>query len=111
MKKADKDLVWLQGAIKTPPFSTEARIEAGVLLRRLQRGEKLTLPHSRPMPSIGPSCHELRVQDRDVTWRIFHYVGVDAIVLLEITDKKTRKTPQRVRDSCRVRLAQYKGVR
>ena len=65
-KKADKDLVWPQGAIKTPPFSKEARIEAGVLLRKLQHGEKLSLPHSRPMPSIGPGCHELRVMDRDV---------------------------------------------
>ena len=110
MKRADKDLVWLRGAITTPPFSKEARIEAGVLLRRLQQGEKLSLPHSRPMPSIGPGCHELRVQDRDITWRIFHFVDTDAIVLLEITDKKTRKTPQRVLDMCRARLAQYKSV-
>jgi phage-related protein len=110
MKKADKDLVWLQGAITTPPFSKEARIEAGVLLRKLQQGEKLSLPHSRPMPSIGPGCHELRVQDRDVTWRIFHYVDTDAIVLLEITDKKTQKTPQRVLDNCRTRLARYRAV-
>jgi hypothetical protein len=42
---ADKDLVWLHGEIKTPPFSAEARIEAGCLLRRLQRGESLGLPH------------------------------------------------------------------
>jgi len=108
MKNVEKDLVWLHGAIRTPPFSKEARIEAGVLLRRLQRGEKLALPHSRPMPSIGPGCHELRVQDRDITWRIFHHVDTDAIVLLEITDKKTRKTPQRVLDNCRARLVQYK---
>ena len=38
---ADKPLVWLKGQIKTPPFSPEARIEAGMLLRRLQRGENL----------------------------------------------------------------------
>jgi hypothetical protein len=47
MSKAEKDLVWLHGAIRTPPFSTEARIEAGVLLRRLQLGEEAltaTLP-------------------------------------------------------------------
>ena len=111
MKKADKDLVWLQGAIKTPPFSKEARIEAGVLLRMLQQGEKLSLPHSRPMPSIGPGCHELRVQDRDITWRIFHFVDTDAIVLLEITDKKSQRTPQRVLDNCRARLARYKAAK
>lgn len=110
MRKADKDLVWLRGAITTPPFSKEARIEAGVLLRRLQQGEKLSLPHSRPMPSIAPGCYELRVEDRDVTWRIFYYIDAEAIVLLEITDKKSRVTPQRVLDTCKTRLARYKAV-
>jgi hypothetical protein len=47
MKGRDKPLVWLHGEIKTPPFTAAARIEAGVLLRRLQRGELLGLPHSR----------------------------------------------------------------
>jgi len=107
MSKAEKDLVWLHGTVKSPPFSKEARIEAGVLLRKLQQGEKLSLPHSRPMPTIGRGCHELRVQDRDVTWRIFHYIGADSIVLLEVTDKKSRKTPQRIVDQCRARLDQY----
>ena len=35
-KKPDKTLVILSGEIKTPPLSTEARREAGFLLRRLQ---------------------------------------------------------------------------
>ncbi|MGH2372677.1 MAG: type II toxin-antitoxin system RelE/ParE family toxin, partial [bacterium] len=46
MNGEDKPLVWLHGEIKTPPFSATARIEAGVLLRRLQRGDRLSLPHS-----------------------------------------------------------------
>jgi len=54
MNSNDKPLVWLRGGIKTPPFSQNARLEAGFLLRKLQRGEKLSMPHSRPMPSIGP---------------------------------------------------------
>lgn len=48
MAPTDTPLVWLRGAVKTPPFSAAARLEAGVLLRRLQRGEKLGMPHSRP---------------------------------------------------------------
>ena len=56
MAPADKPLVWLHGEVKTPPFSAEARIEAGVLLRQLQRGVKVALPHSRPMPTIGVRC-------------------------------------------------------
>ena len=48
-----KPLVWLRGEVKTPPFGSDARVEAGVLLRRLQGGESLGLPHSRPMPVLG----------------------------------------------------------
>jgi hypothetical protein len=61
----EKPLAWLSGEIKTPPFSSEARVEAGFLLRQLQRGEQLAMPHSRPMPSIAPRCHELRIRERD----------------------------------------------
>jgi hypothetical protein len=60
--QAGRTNVWLSGEIKTPPFSATARIEAGMLLRRLQKGESITLPHSRPMPSIGKACHELRMR-------------------------------------------------
>ncbi|MGH9914526.1 MAG: type II toxin-antitoxin system RelE/ParE family toxin, partial [Pyrinomonadaceae bacterium] len=59
----DKPLVWLRGEVKTPPFSLEARLEAGFLLRRLQRGEMLSLPHSRSMPNIAARCYELRIVD------------------------------------------------
>jgi hypothetical protein len=51
MKKKEKPLIWLHGEIKTPPLSSAARIEAGYLLRKLQMGDLLSLPHSRPMPS------------------------------------------------------------
>jgi hypothetical protein len=47
MSDQSKPLVWLHGEVKTPPFSQEARIEAGVLLRQLQEGETFGLPHSR----------------------------------------------------------------
>ncbi len=40
-----------------------------MLLRDLQEGESLGMPHSRPMPGIGPRCHELRVNDENKTWR------------------------------------------
>jgi len=103
----DKPLVWLHGEIKTPPFSTQARIEAGVLLRKLQRGERLAMPHSRPMPAIGRSCHELRVRDRDAAWRIVYFVWVEAIVILDVFSKTTRATPKSVLQICRARLAAY----
>ncbi len=75
------ELVWLKGEVKSPPFSPEARLEAGFLLRKLQMGESLSMPHSRPMPIIGSGCHELRIQDKHKTWRIIYLIDVDAIVI------------------------------
>ena len=71
----DAPLVWLEGEVKTRPFSPLARTEAGFLLRRLQQGELLGLPHSRPMPMIGTGCHELRISDRGLTWRVVYYLA------------------------------------
>jgi phage-related protein len=109
-KKAAKPLVWLYGEIKTPPFSKEARVEAGVLLRRLQDGELLSMPQSRPMPSIGSRCHELRVVDKDHNWRIFYRIDVDAIVIAAVFEKKTARTPATVIDRCQKRLQGYNKV-
>ncbi len=67
----DKPLVWLHGRVRTPPFSKAARVEAGDLLRRIQSGETPSFPYSRPMPSIGARCHELRVVDADASWRSY----------------------------------------
>ena len=100
-------MVWLHGEIHTPPFSSAARIEAGLLLRRLQRGERLGLPHSRPMPVIGKRCHELRIQDEDTTWRIIYGVDPDAVIILDVFSKKTQQTPRSVIDTCRDRLRRY----
>ena len=110
MPSADKPLVWLHGEVKTPPFSAEARVEAGVLLRRLQRGERLSLPQSRPMPSIGPRCHELRIPDADATWRMVYRLDSEAIVIGEVFSKKTQATPKHVIEACRGRFKAYDAV-
>lgn len=107
MSKADKPLVWLHGEIKTPPFSAETRIEAGVLLRRLQRGENIPLPHSRPMPGIGKACHELRIQDENKIWRIVYHIHKDAIAILEVFAKTAQQTPKSVIKTCKARLHSY----
>ena len=84
----EKPLIWLKGEVKTPPFSNQARLEAGLLLRRLQRGQRLSLPRSRPIPVVGRQCHELRISDHDQTWRIVYHVARDAVVILEVFSKK-----------------------
>jgi len=83
---------------------------AGVLLRRLQRGEALGMPRSRAMPTIGKRCFELRIDDGAThrTWRIVYRLDPDAVVILEVFAKTTQQTPQTVIDTCRRRLALYK---
>ncbi|MDA0745499.1 MAG: type II toxin-antitoxin system RelE/ParE family toxin [bacterium] len=103
----DKPLLWLHGEIKTPPFGSEARLQAGYLLRTLQMGEALPMPHSRPMPSIGTRCHELRIADRGMDWRIVYRVDADAVVILEVFRKTTTQTPKYVIDVCKRRIVQY----
>jgi len=107
MSPNDKPLVWLSGEVKTPPFSQAARLEVGYLLRALQRGDKLSMPLSRPMPSIGPRCHELRIVDERIDWRIVYRIDTDATVILDVFEKKTRSTPHQVIEACKRRLKDY----
>jgi len=103
----DKPLVWLRGEVKSPPFSNEARLHADFLLRRLQGGDTLSMPHSRPMPAIGPRCHELRIVDGDSTWRVVYRTDRDAVIIAEVFQKKTSQTPKRVITNSKVRLREY----
>ena len=107
MSAVDKPLIWLEGEVRTPPFSQDARVEAGTLLRRLQRGEKLSMPHSRPMPVIGSRCHELRVVDAKRTWRILYRLDPDAVIITDVFQKTTPQTPPQVIANARRRLRLY----
>jgi phage-related protein len=97
--------------VKTPPFSRAGRLEAGLLLRRLQQGETLSLPHSRPMRNIGPCCHELRVRDQNKNWRIIYRIDEDRILIVEVFNKTTRQTPDRITRVCQRRLTEYDRAR
>lgn len=105
----DKELVWLHREVKSPPFSLQARRAVGFLLRLLQQGITLSMPRSKPIPTIGPRCHELRVPDLEqrVTWRVIYRVDDDAIVIGEVFAKKTQKTPQNVINACKRRFRLY----
>ncbi len=107
-----KPLVWLSGEVKTPPFSTDARIQAGFLLRKLQDGENLSMPFSRPMPSIEAHCHEIRLADSETSkdWRIIYRIDVDAIIIVDVFNKTTNKTPDSIIEKCKKRLKQYDQI-
>ena len=107
MSPFHKPLIWLSEVIKTPPLSTQGRVETGYLLRLLQAGETLSMPHSRPMPSIGKRCHELRVLDDKLNWRIFYRIDEDAIIIVHWTSKKSQTTAKRDIELCKSRFKSY----
>ncbi|MEP6780850.1 MAG: type II toxin-antitoxin system RelE/ParE family toxin [Gemmatimonadaceae bacterium] len=110
MEAPRRPLVWLHGELKTPPLTALGRLEAGVLLRRLQRGEKIGLPHARPMPPLGARCAELRIPDATVTWRILYRLDPDAVVIVAVFAKKTPTTSATVLATAKARLKQYDRV-
>jgi phage-related protein len=67
----------------------------------------LTMPQSRPMPSVGPRCHELRINDASGQWRLMYRIDADAIVIAEVFAKKAAKTSKAVIEICRRRLKEY----
>jgi len=59
------------------------------------------------MPSIAPRCHELRIVDRDVAWRIVYRTDDDAVVIVEVFRKTTARTSKQFIEVCRKRLGDY----
>ncbi|MBW3543250.1 MAG: type II toxin-antitoxin system RelE/ParE family toxin [Planctomycetes bacterium] len=106
-ERISKPLVWLHGEIKTPPFTAEGRQEAGMLLRLLQEGERLAMPQAELLSAVGPRCGALRVRDAEHNWRIMYRADPDAVLILEVYAKKTRKIPDEVFQRCQQRLKQY----
>jgi phage-related protein len=106
MRKPEKILAWANGAepISTPPMPAQARIDAGYLLRLVQKGQNLGPPIAAAMTDIGPSCHELRLSADNGEWRVFYHVAADVVLVLGVFHKKTQKTPPRWIEICRKRL-------
>ncbi len=68
------------------------------------------MPESRPMPSIGARCHELRIDDvaQKREWHVIYYVGTLAIAVLDVFAKTTRATPDDAIRNCMRWLADFK---
>ena len=59
------------------------------------------------MSSIGPRCHELRIVDENLTWRIVYRLDSDAVIIVDVFEKKTKQTSKRVIATCKSRLKEY----
>ena len=77
-------------------FPKEVRDRLGRNLFRLQMGEQLGMPRSRPMPMMAAGVSELRVQGEDGAYRVFYYAATSrGILILHAFVKKTQRTPAR----------------
>jgi len=86
-------------------FPDDVRRELGKAIFDLQKGAKLSMPLSRPIPSIAPGVEELRVKDRSGAFRVFYFVRLEtAVLIFHAFAKKTAKTPLHQIELARTRL-------
>lgn len=86
-------------------FPEVVREDLADALAKLEEGVMLSMPLSRPMPSIGPRVHELRFRDRSGIYRIIYFFAVSGIIhLLSAFKKTTQKTEQKQIDLAKRRL-------
>jgi len=75
-------------------FPLPIREDLADALARLEEGHMLSMPLSRPMPSIGRGIHELRLKDRSGIYRMIYFLMNEGnIYLLHGFQKKTEATP------------------
>ncbi|MEZ0392126.1 MAG: type II toxin-antitoxin system RelE/ParE family toxin [Pseudobdellovibrionaceae bacterium] len=71
----------------------------------LMAGKLLSMPISRPLPSIAKGLHELRLSGRAGEYRVFYVIKVgSAIYVLHATAKKSQKTDKRTTELIKTRL-------
>ena len=91
-------------------FPEEVRGDLADALARLEEGHTLSMPLSRPMPSIGKGVHELRFRDRAGVYRVIYFLaGAGMIWLIHAFAKKTQKTPPKEIETARRRLREILG--
>lgn len=76
-------------------FPREVRDKVGRYLYELQLGESLSMPHSRPMPSVGAGVSELRVSGADGAYRTFYLAARrEGVLVFHAFVKKSQKPPK-----------------
>ena len=74
-------------------FPKTARHELGEAILDMQHGAILSMPLSRPMPTVGLGVHELRVRDAAGIYRAFYVLKSQrGVLVFHAFEKKTQKT-------------------
>ena len=89
-------------------FPETVREDLADALALLDEGVNLSMPLSRPMPSIGSGVHEIRLKDRSGVYRVVYFIRKQAdIWLIHAFQKKSQQTPKENIELAKQRL---KGV-
>ena len=90
---------------KIEEFPEEIRGDLADALARLDSGQTLTMPLSRPMPGIGAGVHELRLKNRSSACALTTQGTVHVIHAFK---KTAQSTPRRNLELARKRLTEIK---
>lgn len=75
------------------------------LFDELAAGKMLTMPISRPLPSIAKGLHELRLSGKRGEYRVFYVVRVgNAIYVLHAMEKKKNEIDRKTADLLQTRI-------
>ena len=86
-------------------FPADVRRELGKAIFDLQKGETLSMPLSRPIPTVAGGAFELRMRDRSGIYRTIYFTkSARGIMIFHAFVKKSQKSPQRELDLARTRL-------
>jgi phage-related protein len=86
-------------------FPKDVRIRLGRGLFRLQLGEPIGMPNSRPMSAVATGVSELRVKGEDGIFRVFYYTASpQGVLVFHAFVKKTQRTPPLEVELARKRL-------
>ena len=86
-------------------FSINVRKTIGQAILELQKGEKLSMPLSRSVKSIGLGVEEIRVKDLSGIYRVFYLVRMKGrIIVFHAFVKKTQRIPQKEIKTAKKRL-------
>jgi len=76
-------------------FPEAVRRELGQAIFELQKGNQLSMPFAKPMPTVDTGVEELRVKDASGAFRIFYFTRLsDRVLIFHAFQKKTQKTPK-----------------
>jgi phage-related protein len=90
-------------------FPKEARQDAGFALDRIQQG--MQPPDWKPLPSVGPGVNEIRVHSGGQFRVLYVAKFAEAVYVLHVFEKKSRKTSRRDIERGRRRYAMIRRRR